>query len=206
MQSSTLRRRLALAVAALAIGLGGIVLAPAGPAQAATHQTYCFPIWKQVFYGWWIKTWHCFEIPLEYNPSLVPNYAIGVITQPELPVEIQQQYVAATSTGLDLLGQARRARDPRTAAALRARAQESFLAAARYLSGSQAQLGQVGIVRELTLDPVPLPWLESAGVDLTDGLSYLQRALTDPSPQPWLERGMAEFQVAYDQLAAPPSG
>jgi hypothetical protein len=202
------RRRLALLVAALAVGLGGVTLTPASPAQAATHVTYCFPIWKQVFNGWWIKQWHCFDIPLAYNPSLVPDYAVGIITEPELPVELQQSYVAATGTGLDLLGQASRATDPRTAAALRARAQDSFLAAARYLGAARAQLGQVGIahVPDLRLEPMRLPWLVSAGVDLTDGLSYLQRALTEPAPNPWIERGMTEFQTAYDQLAAPPRG
>jgi hypothetical protein len=204
----SLRRRFALLLAALAVGLGGIVLTPASPAQAATHLTYCFPIWKKVFHGWWIKQWHCIDIPLQYNPSLVPDYAIGIVTEPELALEVQQSYVAATGAGLDLLGQAGRAPDPRTAAALRARAQDSFLAAARNLGDSRARLGQVGTahVRDLKLEPMPLPWLESAGVDLTDGLLYLRRALTDPSPQPWIERGMTEFQTAYDQLAAPPRG
>jgi hypothetical protein len=211
MQSSPRRtwsRRLALLVAAIAVGLGGIVLTPAGPAQAATHLTYCFPIWKKVFHGWWIKQWHCIDIPLEYNPSLVPDYAIGIVTNPELPVEIQQSYVAAAGTGLDLLGQASRATDPRAAAALRARAQDSFLAAARYLGDSHARLGQVGLahVRDLRLEPVSLPWLEAAGVDLTDGLLYMQRALAGPFPDPLVRAGMAEFQAAYDQLAAPPRG
>jgi hypothetical protein len=197
-----------LFLAAIAVGLGGITLTPASPAQAATHIKYCFPIFKQVFHGWWIVQWTCINVPFAYNPSLVPDYAIGIVTNPELPVEIQQSYIGATATGLDLLGQAQQATDPRTAAALRARAQDSFLAGARHLGSANARLGQVGIahVRELRLEPIPLPWLESAGTDIAEGLLNMQHALAGPTPDPWVRAGMAEFEAAYQQLATPPRG
>lgn len=196
---------MALLLVALLACLGSVTVATPSPAQASSlHLTYCFPIYKQILGVWVIVEWHCIDIPVEYdpNPCCIYDYAIDFGVNPVLPEQIQRGYLEQVSTGISLLVQAAGA-DPRTAAALRARAQESFLAAARQLGGSRVALRQVGVadVKNNRLEPMPLPWLQAAGVDIADGLGLMQRALAEPAPLPWVKAAMVEFENAAAELA-----
>ncbi|BCB76422.1 hypothetical protein Pflav_028320 [Phytohabitans flavus] len=197
---------MALLLVALVACLGSVTVAAPSPAQASSlHLTYCFPLYKQMPGGWYIIEWHCFDIPVEYdpNPCCLTDLAIDYGVNPVLPQDIQRGYLQQATTGISLLVQAAGA-DPRTAAVLRARAEESFLGAARQLGGSRVTLRQVGIpdIKNNRLEPMPLPWLQAAGVDIADGLGLMQRALVEPVPLPWKKAAMAEFENAAAQMAA----
>ncbi|GAA4464069.1 hypothetical protein [Phytohabitans houttuyneae] len=203
------RRRMALLLAALVACLGSVTVAAPSPAQASsTSLTFCFPIYHHVWGGWYIVKWYCMDIPVEYdpNPCCLTDFAIDFAVNPALPEDLQHGYLEQTGRGISLLVQAAGA-DPRTAAALRAQAQESFLAAARVLGDAKVTLRQVGIAdrQNNRVEPMPYPWLEAAGVDIADGLGLMQRALTERAPLPWIKEGMAEFEKAAAGLTAPPA-
>jgi hypothetical protein len=126
---------------------------------------------------------------------------------PALPEEIEGGYLEDVAAGMGLLGQAR-VSDPRTAAVLRARAQEEFLGAARLLRTSKVWVEQVGYsdIKNEGFEPATLPWLFAAGTDVGNGIGLMQRSLTEPDPQPWHKLAMAEFEDAVAQFAAPKAG
>ncbi|WP_155370821.1 hypothetical protein [Catellatospora vulcania] len=201
-------RRLALLLAAMVAGLGVVTFVAPSPAQAATSITYCFEYPKKTPWGWiWVE--HCFEVPYAYepNPCCIWDYGIDLGIDKVLPEEIERGFLGHVANGLGLLGQARQA-DPRTAAVLRARAQDAFIAGAGLVRGAKVTVEQVGIadLDKHTFDPQPNPWLRSAAVDVADGVGLMQKALTDPSPNPWTQAAMAEFEKAAAQFAAPQLG
>jgi hypothetical protein len=202
------RGRVALFLAAALACLGAVTVVAPAPAQAATSIRYCFPLWIQVDEGVWIKKLICIDVPLAYNPDWFHDYGIDLRTDVVLPLDVQERYVNALADGLNLVGQAQRARDPLQAASLRSKAQQSFLTVASVLDGQTLALKQVGTVdlRNQRLDPSPNPWLERAATDITDGVANLQLAMSDPRPDPWLEAAMQEFEIAYDQLEMPVAG
>jgi hypothetical protein len=199
-------RRIALLMAALVASVGTVTVAAPSPASAATSITYCFPIYKKLPGGGWYIDWVCVEIPYAYDPDpcCIYEYAIDLGINPVLTEDIERDYLDRVGNGLTLLAQAALA-DPRTAVVLRSRAQEAFLGAARQLGQARVDLQQVGIadMENRRLEPAPLPWLESAGGRIADGLSLMQRALAGPSPDPWIQAGMTAFEAAASQLAAP---
>jgi hypothetical protein len=141
-----------------------------------------------------------FPYPVEIDPCPgCPDWAISLehLVLPEDPY-----YVEGLNGGLGLLAEAAIA-EPREAAALRAAAQEEFLAAAGRLGDTRTWLGVVGTVdwEGNRINPDPQPWLEAAGVDLADGLNLMRQAITEPDPQPWLDAAMDEFEEAYLEIA-----
>jgi hypothetical protein len=195
-----------LTLIALVLGLGTVTLgAAAAPAHAAPGSSFeqCFPVVDPGTGQ--IVDWICVPIPVD--DSLCPpcpDFAIGFdhLVNPADP-----WYVEDLARGLGLLGEAAQA-DPRTAARLRAEAGTAFLASAERLGEGLVRLGVVGYVdhERQVIEPVPEPWLVSAGTDLAAGLTLMQEALVNPDPQPWMVAAMARFDAAFLALASQRAG
>jgi len=197
------RRRLALLAALLVAGLGALVVGPASPAQAAPGGVICFPIFNG---NGQVINWVCFEIPVlidpdpDPDPCLCPDWAIEILIDPVLPEDLRTRLFDRVGAGLELIGQAAAADNPRVAYRLREQARSAFMEAAR-LGGEGAgyRLGQVGVRgRDAAFDPQPNPWLEAGGAHLARGLT----ALSGPDPSPW-DEAQQEFQLAYEILKGP---
>jgi hypothetical protein len=158
--------------------------------------------------------WYCMPLYVEIDPDprpepcYCPDFAIQVIIDHVLPAEVERGFVDGLGEGFSLLGQANDARDARTAAALRGRAQDAFFGAIRPLGNVGVRLGSVGSVDPRTGafegDPSPDPWMERTGASLVGGTNMMIRAFCDPHDDPWwwLKAGMKSFEDAYAGIAA----
>jgi hypothetical protein len=191
-------RWLATTLGLLAILLSlGTAGGTAAPAQAAPGSSFeqCFPVVDRDTGQ--IIDWICVPIPVEREICPCPEFAIGFehLTNPSDP-----WYGEELARGLGLLGQA--VVDPRGAPQYRESAQDAFLNAAQRLGDNRIALGDVGLVdrKHQRIEPVPEPWLESAGANLVSGVALMQQALGDPDPLPWLEAAMTSFDAAFEAL------
>jgi len=118
--------------------------------------------------------------------------------------EEHPQWQGGLMDGLNDLSEASVARDERTAAALQARALESFTGAARALDGAAVKPGPAS-----AFDPergrafaIDAPWLDAAQADIAEGFSLLQAGFCDPKdPQPWARQAMEKFNKAFTEIA-----
>jgi hypothetical protein len=189
--------RLAMLVALLVTVLGALVVGPASPAQAAPGGAICFPVFDS---DGRVVNWVCVDIAVNVEPDpepcMCPYWAIEILTDPVLPEDLQARFYDRLGGGLALLGQAAASENPRVAYRLRRQAEAAFAEAVR-LGGEGAgyRLGQVGVrERDDTFGPQPDPWLEEGGAHLVRGLRLAQAGA--------VEDAMADFQIAYDRLAA----
>jgi hypothetical protein len=127
---------------------------------------------------------------------MCPYWAIEVLIDPVLPEDLQTRFYDRLGGGLALLGRAAATENPRVAYHLRRQAWAAFEEATRIVGeGAGYRLGQIGVrERDDTFAPQPDPWLEKAGAHLVRGLRLAQAAA--------VEEARAEFQIAYDHLAA----
>jgi hypothetical protein len=193
--------RAGLALLALILALGTAAAIPAAPAAAASGSSFeqCFPVFDPK--TGLIIDWICVPIAVETHPCpSCPDFAIGF---DHLVIPADPWYLEDLAGGLGLLGEAVHAPDPRTAARLRAEARDAFLSAAERLGGARISLAEVGFAdfENQIIEPVPEPWLVSAGIDLAGGLTLAGEALVNPDPQPWIDAAMARFDAALHALA-----
>jgi hypothetical protein len=121
----------------------------------------------------------------------------------ELRVEQEAVFTGGVIAGLDLLGQARAATNPRLQEALRAEALGQFSAAARELGSTTLRAGPVGYYdpdRDATV-ATGSSWLAAANQDVVDGITLLQRSFEGPTPDPWIVAAVAQFDEAFEEIA-----
>jgi hypothetical protein len=179
----------------------GLSVASVGATAPASAQTtsgsfeHCFPVFDQ---DGNIIDVICVPIPVE--KEICPFCPIAIELD-ALVLPADPYYVEDLAQGLVILGDALSA-DPRQAPLLREQAQTLFLSAAERLGEGAVQVGQVGQYdhERQVIEPVPEPWLVSAGVDLAGGLRLMLEAVTNPDPTPWIDAGMARFDAALDAL------
>lgn len=178
----------------LSLAAAGVAATPAHAAPGSSFEQ-CFAVVDRDTGQ--IIDWICVPIPVQREICPCPEFAIGFA---HLTIPSDPWYVEDLARGLGLLGQA--AVNPREAPRYRALAQGAFLTAAERLGGNRVALGEVGHVdrEHQRIEPVPEPWLESAGADLVDGVALMQQALGNPDPQPWLQAAMARFDAAFEVL------
>lgn len=192
--------RAGLALLALVLAMAMAAVGPAAPAAATPGSSFelCFPV-HDAGTGQ-IVDWICVPIPVETHPCpSCPDFAVGF---DHLVLPADPWYVEDLAAGLGRLGEAAYA-DPRTAARLRAEARDAFLSSAERLGDTRVSLAEVGFVdmENQVIEPVPEPWLVSAGIDLAGGLTLARQALGNPDPQPWIDAAMARFDAAFASLA-----
>ena len=183
-------------VAALAIVGATLVggLAVASPAQAApVKEHYSISVYgsNNLDYWYWIdqlegiigcpKCSYLFKLQPEENPH----------------------WQGGLMEGLNQLSEASVARDERTAAALRARALDSFTGAARGLDGATLRPGLASAFdpdtgREFRIDA---PWLDAAQADIAAGMDALQHSFDEPAPLPWRQLAARKFDKAFTEIA-----
>ena len=190
-----MRRFIVAAVAIAAALLGG--LAVATPAQAdplLEHyaiMTKAGPAHDQWFY-----------IDPEYHIIGCAKCVLILYLYP-LPGDEHPTWEGGLMEGLDLLSQASVARDERTAAALRARALDSFTGAARDLSGAALRPGPASAYDPSTGRdfPIDAPWLDAAQADIAAGMDALQHSFDEPAPLPWRQLAARWFDKAFTEIA-----
>jgi hypothetical protein len=178
-------------LAAAAVSVGAITPAQAGPGGYLGH---CYFVNGQLHCDFvavnWDWQWECPQC------GVLIDYGYDPVIREDVQAQIDH-YLGA---GLQYLGQAATGGDP----ALRSRALDQFTVAARLAGGARMRVAQVGVANRETgvFDPEPAPWLQAAGVDLTDGVSLLQQALADPEGAPrYRSAAAAQFDEAYSELA-----
>jgi len=207
--ASSLKRLRALLVT-VALAAGVTFLAAPSPAHADVPP--CDGILIPLMAPNGTIHWYCMPLYVEIDPDprpepcFCPDFAIQVIVDRVLPVEVERGFVDGLGQGLGLLGQAADAPDARTAAALRGRAQDAFLAAIRPLGDTGVRLGSVGSVDPRTgaFDPSPDPWMERVGSNMVGGTNLTIKGFCDPHDDPWwwFRAGMESFDEAYAGIAA----
>ena len=195
-------RRIGLAFLALLAGtLGGFVVASpaqAGPGDLHVEQYIAItPYGEKLHYWFWIdemegiigcpKCLHWFD----FDKS------------EQLRVEQELGFSDGVMTGLEQLGRANAATDPRTRSAWRAGALGHFTAAARALRDARLRSGPVGYYdpdRDVTV-ATESRWLSAADQDIVDGISLLQQSFEGPTPQPWIEAAVVQFDEAFQEIS-----
>lgn len=183
---------------ALALAVAGAMVTVAR-AQAATVGRDCYHVGEfQVICA-----------PLEVNWPW-PQWCIMCdlytqhVADPVINPELSDQVATHFAHGMNALGQAATATDPARKATLRATAFQEFVSAARAAGGSRLSVRRVGWLDRTTgrLSPEPQPWLRESGVDLADGVGWLQLSFTDPAnANRYRSLAMAQFDQAYTEIA-----
>jgi hypothetical protein len=192
-------KRWFVAVAAVAALLGG-VLAP-GAAQADPPGSEGYAFVDKTGFG-------SFDyVDINGVPVLIcPKcyWWLDITHGKVLPQDLEARFKAAVLAGVQNLGRAHTARDPRQAQRYADAALANFSTAAGILGEDAPALGQVGYFdaeRGVTV-PRAEEWLAAAGQDLVDGLGLLQQVAGDPSPDPWIVgAATAQFEEAYQELS-----
>jgi hypothetical protein len=174
--------------------VGGLAIAT--PAQAGGPAKEHYALWQQFGpsyeYWYWIDEIEgiigcpkCFYLLQFVEPEENPHWQGGLME------------------GLNQLSEASVAADEGTAAALQARALESFTEAARGLDGATLLPGVASAFdpdsgREFAIDA---PWLDAAQADIAEGMAARQRSLDDPQPEPWKQYAARKFNEAFTELS-----
>ena len=145
---------------------------------------------------------HSFYIDEQYQIIGCAKCLLIVYFYP-IPQDDHPTWQGGLMEGLDQLSQASVAPDERTAAALRARALDSFTGAARGLSGAALRPGPASAYDPSTGRdfPIDAPWLDAAQADIAAGMDALQQSFEDPLPFPSKQLAARLFDKAFTEIA-----
>jgi hypothetical protein len=205
-----------LAAAATCVALGlptaaGAAPPPAGATSASVTPhgggfsvTICFPVFVNPP---GITVWQCHTIQIPQEKVAPPGggcppcgEATDFTYDPE-EFKNQQVLVDDLAQGYGLLGQAA-VSTQKDAAALHAKAVDSFIAAARALGTTTPGVRQVGYVDPAgaTFNPSPVPWRQQIGADQQKALTNLQAYLAKGNAKN-LTTATAALDDSYQTLA-----
>jgi hypothetical protein len=85
----------------------------------------------------------------------------------------------------------------------RTAALNSFQAASTLVTINQLAVGQVGRINPENnqFEPQPIPWLQAAGEDIVDGITFLQLGRTSQQPASYTMLAAAQFDEAYTEFS-----
>ncbi|HET6211312.1 MAG TPA: hypothetical protein VFE14_00420 [Micromonosporaceae bacterium] len=192
------RTKIGTVLTALALALAGAMVTVT-PAQAAPGGQNCYQF----------PDGHTVCAPLAINwpwPRwcIVCDLYTEHVADPVINPEFSDQVATHFAQGMSALGQAAATTDPARKATLRATAFQEFTSAARAAGGSRLSVRRVGWLDRVTgrLEPEPDPWLWKSGVDLADGVGWLQLSFADPAnANRYRALAMAQFDEAYTEIA-----
>jgi hypothetical protein len=85
----------------------------------------------------------------------------------------------------------------------RAAALNSFQAASNLVTFNQLAVDQVGRINpdNNQFEPQPIPWLQAAGEDIVDGITFLQLGRANPQAGGYTALAAAQFDEAYTEFS-----